>query len=211
MTYGVPYSFVPGTKAKADEVNANFIDILSKIEDTNTRIDETNSQAAENLTEINNKIEEVENSCVNLDLSNLSSKGKSVLNAKADASLLDGTWTNKSITLCTSKSISASTTHTFSLSSYLPNDGAKYELIVTMAMDFSANAASQAAIYVRTDFMSASVPLIRFRSGMKVPTFTAGSSVFVTSTGRTLYVYNTEFGVDSPIYTLKIVGYRKVR
>ncbi len=38
MTYGVPYSFVPGTKAKADEVNANFIDVLEKIENSNTRI-----------------------------------------------------------------------------------------------------------------------------------------------------------------------------
>ena len=33
MTFGVPYSFVPGTKAKADEVNANFIDVLTKIDD----------------------------------------------------------------------------------------------------------------------------------------------------------------------------------
>ena len=50
MTYGVPYSFVPGTKAKADEVNANFIDVLDKIKTTNERIDETNSTTQSNKT-----------------------------------------------------------------------------------------------------------------------------------------------------------------
>ena len=58
MTYGVPYSFVPGTKAKADEVNANFIDVLSKIEDTNTRIDDSNSTITSGLEEVNEKIAE---------------------------------------------------------------------------------------------------------------------------------------------------------
>lgn len=36
MTSSVPYSFVPGTKAKADEVNANFIAVLDKIEQVNS-------------------------------------------------------------------------------------------------------------------------------------------------------------------------------
>ena len=48
MTYGVPYSFVPGTKAKADEVNANFIDVLGKIENTTTRTTALESGKADN-------------------------------------------------------------------------------------------------------------------------------------------------------------------
>ena len=36
MTSGIPYSFVPGTKAKADEVNANFLAVLNKIEEINS-------------------------------------------------------------------------------------------------------------------------------------------------------------------------------
>ena len=35
MTISVPYSFVPGTKAKAQEVNANFTAITGQIEETN--------------------------------------------------------------------------------------------------------------------------------------------------------------------------------
>ena len=75
MTFGVPYSFVPGTKAKADEVNANFIDVLTKIEDTNLRIDETNSNADSKNSEIDAKFDQVDNNlnqCANLDFSNIS-------------------------------------------------------------------------------------------------------------------------------------------
>ena len=68
MTYGVPYSFVPGTKAKADEVNANFIDVLDKIKTTNERIDETNSTTQSNKTTLEEKI--------NTDVSNLNSTYK---------------------------------------------------------------------------------------------------------------------------------------
>lgn len=48
MTYGVPYAFVPGTKAKADEVNANFIDVLEKIQTSNTKISQLEAGKAEN-------------------------------------------------------------------------------------------------------------------------------------------------------------------
>jgi hypothetical protein len=47
MTYGVPYSFVPGTKAKANEVNANFIDVLGKIDDSNSRITQLENTKAD--------------------------------------------------------------------------------------------------------------------------------------------------------------------
>jgi len=36
MTLSVPYSFVPGTKAKAQEVNANFSSLVEQIDETNS-------------------------------------------------------------------------------------------------------------------------------------------------------------------------------
>jgi len=54
MSYTVPYSFVPGTKARAQEVNANFASILESFDDIDA-----------------NK--------VNLDLSNISSDGINVI------------------------------------------------------------------------------------------------------------------------------------
>ena len=54
MTSSVPYSFVPGTKAKAEEVNANFIALLDKIENSNIKIDDlTLSKMKTDLSNIN--------------------------------------------------------------------------------------------------------------------------------------------------------------
>ena len=42
----IPYSFTPGTKAKAQEVNANFIALAEKIETNAETIEENKSTAA---------------------------------------------------------------------------------------------------------------------------------------------------------------------
>lgn len=55
----IPYSFTPGTKAKAQEVNANFIALAEKIgenrEYTTSKITETVEQIEENASELENK------------------------------------------------------------------------------------------------------------------------------------------------------------
>lgn len=48
----IPFSFVPGTKAKAGEVNANFIAIANEIE-------KNNSDISQDITDINGKIKEI--------------------------------------------------------------------------------------------------------------------------------------------------------
>ena len=35
MTYNIPYSFIPGTKARAQEVNANFKYVLDTADEIN--------------------------------------------------------------------------------------------------------------------------------------------------------------------------------
>ena len=150
MTFGVPYSFVPGTKAKADEVNANFIDVLTKIEDTNLRIDETNSNADSKNSEIDAKFDQVDNNlnqCANLDFSNISSVAQAKFDAKANVSDIDGSWISKSVTLMSSTTLSNTDTKILSLSSYLPEDGNVYEVLMyvtgvcssTGAFNFSTN------------------------------------------------------------------------
>ena len=143
MTIGVPYAFVPGTKAKADEVNANFNDVISKIENTNSRIDETNSNATTKNEEINTKFKEIETSIndrANLDLSNLSSTGNAVLSAKANVSDLDGKWVAKSLTLTGTTVFSNTDETSYSLANYLPNDGGLYEVKFYIAGNASKTA-----------------------------------------------------------------------
>lgn len=136
MTFGVPYSFVPGTKAKADEVNANFIDVLTKIENTNLRIDETNSNADSINAEVDAKFEEVENSiaqCADLDFSNISSTAQAKFDAKANTSDIDGRWTVVSggdITT-TSTTLSNSSATSFSLTSFLTSSNV-YEVVLSL-------------------------------------------------------------------------------
>lgn len=137
MAYGVPYSFVPGTKAKADEVNANFIDVLTKIEDVNSRVDETNSKADTKSEELDTKFGEIENSInqrVDLNFSNISSTAQAKFDAKANASDLDGNWVGAGLQLMSSANTASNTLNqTFSLADYLPNDGKPYQIFITAA------------------------------------------------------------------------------
>lgn len=49
----IPYSFIPGTKAKASEVNANFIALADKIDTNKSACDENISDINEQLEQIN--------------------------------------------------------------------------------------------------------------------------------------------------------------
>lgn len=136
MTFGVPYSFVPGTKAKADEVNANFIHVLNKIEETNTRVDETNSNSEAIKEEILEKFtqveEEIENR-VDLDFSNISDTAKEILDNKANVADIDGNWTWNVTILVANFILYNPGVSSFSLVNYLPNDGNLYEVIFDLS------------------------------------------------------------------------------
>ena len=112
MTYEVPYSFVPGTKAKADEVNANFNDVIQKIQDTNERIDSADSQ----ITELSS----------GLDTANTN------ISQKANSSDIDGVWTTKLYKVFENKTFAVgNNSQSYTLSSYLPNDSNKYEIMIS--------------------------------------------------------------------------------
>ena len=42
MSYSVPYTFIPGTKARAQEVNANFASITDSIDELDTSLIQAN-------------------------------------------------------------------------------------------------------------------------------------------------------------------------
>lgn len=203
MTYGVPYSFVPGTKAKADEVNANFIDVLTKIEDTNLRIDEVNSNADSKNAEISSQFEEVESTLAqraNLDLSNLSDTGKAVLSAKANATDLDGNWTYKFLALSNASTLSNTANTTYSLASYLPNDGRTYEVLFSFGG--SATAASQYNIDTGFGTVFCFAP---------IKTNISGCMILPVTTRRTIVIQPTSLTSGTNKYSFRVNAYRKVR
>lgn len=113
MTSSVPYSFVPGSKAKAEEVNANFVAVLDEVEKSNVKISELDTQKMDK------------------DLSNLDEQGQEILDAKAEKTELDGNWTNKGEFIIREVTLSKSYDKSFDLSSMLPDDENVYEVIVS--------------------------------------------------------------------------------
>lgn len=69
MSYKIPFTFIPGTKAKANEVNSNFSKIIDYLTDINGSIVETNTQVgtlSTNLNATNKKFNEAKTKlCVN--------------------------------------------------------------------------------------------------------------------------------------------------
>ena len=202
MTFGVPYSFVPGTKAKADEVNANFIDVLTKIEDTNLRIDETNSNAVSNSAEVTTKFENVEASIdqrANLDLSNISTTGKALFDAKANTSDIDGQWIAKELTIVNNVKLANTGTITYSLADYLPKDNNIYEVMISFAGYFDKGQYS-----FNTSFYTVFGPYGRTRQ-------VSGSITTPVGTAKELRLYPTSFCSGDNELTIKLNAYRKVR
>lgn len=130
MTSSVPYSFVPGTKAKAEEVNANFISVLNKIENANLKIENLNSEK------------------LKTDLSNIDETGKEVLNKKADKTEIDGKWTTKTEYIANEVTMSTTYDKTFDLSQILPNDDNVYELLITAIIRTGSNTNNCTALFV---------------------------------------------------------------
>lgn len=86
----IPYSFVPGTKAKAQEVNANFIALAEQITENHTNTTEKISELNQTLSD---RIETVETSIVENaaknDLSNTDSITNSILEAPNGVAVYD--------------------------------------------------------------------------------------------------------------------------
>lgn len=206
MTYGVPYSFVPGTKAKADEVNANFIDVLEKIETVNSRVDTTNTTVETNADSVTAALEEK----ADLDLSNLSDTGNAKFTAKANTSDIDGNWVKSYLSLGSSKSIAKGATQTYSLSSYLPSGGI-YEVILSVGAQTYNKAGAYSYLCITTDFMTTQVPFLKAITRADVVEHAAQMATIIVGTGRSLSVINNTNTSYNTTYDIGVYAYRKVR
>lgn len=208
MTYSVPYSFVPGTKAKADEVNANFIDILSKIEETNERIDLANENQKtfnqEVVEKFEKEIDKINATKADLSLSNIDSSGKTLFNNKANAADIDGAWTNKSSTVY-SGTIASNTTKKVSLSSYLPNDGKKYEILLSGTVQTS----NYCYLCINSDLITVTTAnCLRCQGGVQ---YDSCWVIIPVGTRRYINLITNSSTAGTNSFVFRVVGYRKVR
>lgn len=203
MTYGVPYSFVPGTKAKADEVNANFLDVLDKIQTTNTRIDSANTIIQECSSSLETKL--------NADLSNMSTEGQQMFTGLAKESDLDGNWTEKYSSCAVSVSIALGASQTYSLSSLLPKDNNIYEVMIGITTQTAASSGAISYISVSSDKMTNKKPLVKAVSRHSSVNFGANTCNLIVGTGRSVIISNSTSSVGVTSYSMELYAYRKVR
>ena len=87
----VPYTFVPGTKAKAQEVNANFVSIADAIQTNNTTFTQKINEIESSIEAASSNTEE-ELSAINTSLTNKADKNLSNVTTLASASAKGITW-----------------------------------------------------------------------------------------------------------------------
>lgn len=207
MTYGVPYSFTPGTKARADEMNANFIDILNKLEDINSKLNETNANLDSSFAELDTKIDNVNSSInsakLNTDLSNISSQGQSLFDAKANLELIDGSWINHHWSIVLDMGIKGSELKYFSLIDYLPKDGQRYDVVCSLSCQ-SLN--GYANLYSGSDILN-NAYTVRCNKNYDSCKFTmpVGTQRWIS-----IYAHSGTTNNDCK-FLLEVEGYRKVR
>lgn len=207
MTLSVPYSFVPGTKAKADEVNANFNAVLEKIEQTS---DEINSNIDSQISELKTANE----GKLNLDLSNLDTAGKAVLDAKANKTDLDGSWVLVDKRLAENITMTPTYKKSFALTGILPADNGLYEVIVCATIRSGTTLHNAIGVYAsspKTDTVYLCRCVTRVANQNQIA---SGNGVIPVSTNHTVEIGATgETNANSQANscTFKISAYRKVR
>lgn len=203
MTYGVPYSFVPGTKAKADEVNANFIDVLDKIQTTNSRIDTVNTTIQDYSSTFDTKL--------NRDLSNITEEGQAMFSDMAHTEDLDGQWTIKYAPCAVSTSVSLGGAHNYSLANVLPNDSNIYEVSFTITAQTAATTNAISYLFANTDILTSKRPIIKVVTRHNSIAFATNSCNMLVGTGRTISITSSSASVGVTTYDMEIYAYRKVR
>lgn len=193
MTLSVPYSFVPGAKAKAEEVNANFASILDKIEETNTKLDDS---IQSQTTKFNEQLEQK----ADLALSNLNTEGKAII---------DGEWTFKYKTVAEEVSIKGTSNITYNLTSYLPNDSNPYEVIIEGLVDTGTTSGDYAPLYLYTDLLPYSITICRARTRTSSAMNASGACTIIVGKDRKLIIRRSSSWAG--IFNMYLHAYRKVR
>lgn len=134
-----------------------------------------------------------------------------IIDAKADYNQLDGQWVTKDQIIASNVSFATggSETKTYSLTSYLPNDGATYEVLFSLGGQTAATSGSSFAFIIATDIVS-NVLMCRSIARTAAYVFSYGNAI-VPLTTRQIKVTqaNTTSGTPT-MSSLRMCGYRRV-
>ena len=122
----------------------------------------------------------------------------------------DGGWVYSYSQLASSVAISTSADQTYSLSSYLPNDGYNYEVLVGANISVSTNS-KFCNIYATTDLITNGVGIVGgSKSGTSYNFYNCGSAVMPVGLGRKITILKGSSSGAEGTYTLSAFGYRRI-
>lgn len=122
---------------------------------------------------------------------------------------VEGQWVYKFTSIASDVSINGSSNLTYSLSSYLPNDGHKYEILITATGITDTTLNHNHVVYIQTDIIPFNCCLWRARTVISgTQSYSGGNAILPVGTGRTLkLIRNTNYyGTVS----LMVYGYRRI-
>ena len=123
----------------------------------------------------------------------------------------DGQWVNSSSTLESQVSYATGTySKNFDLSSYLPNDGKKYEVLVSAETSTGNSSGSYVYVRVKSDIITSDVTLLRAVTRTSSSATAGGSVIIPVGTGRKL-VRSVQVGTSATGNSyLLVCGYRRI-
>lgn len=125
---------------------------------------------------------------------------------KANKSDVDGQWVHRSINLCSNLNVSSTST-TYDVSNYLPNDGYIYEVIGNLFLTTGTASGNTVKIKMGTDIMNSHwVAGIQTRSGSAV--INVAQIVMIVGNGRKIGIQSDSTDVGK--YSLQLTTYRRI-
>lgn len=187
------------------EIDTSKLNVLAQIEDVvNTSIEDINA------TGIDTKVSKSGDTMtgyllgVTPPLSDNSTK-------TATTEFCDGNWVNKYFRIANEVEIAPGATKTYSLSSYLPNDGNLYEVIVSGYGKTQPSTGSALFLSFKSDFITRDVMLLHTYASSNYKRHAAFSFTTISSTGRSITVSSGSNSVNNGVFDLRVHAYRRVR
>lgn len=130
-----------------------------------------------------------------------------------DTKCVDGQWVFKSTELASSvtwNSSSHSDAKDYSLSSYLPNDGRKYEVLIRANGTTTSTSGKFIRVGITSDIITTQTYACACRTRTASTQNCAGSVILPVGTGRKISVAGTTDSSSDGTYGLRALGYRRI-
>lgn len=129
----------------------------------------------------------------------------------ATTEFCDGHWVNKYVRLANEVAINNGETKTFSLDSYLPNDGNLYEVIATGYVETAATSGSIAYLSMKTDFITGTMILLQAATTANKTAYDTFQCTLLSGGGRSITVTSVSSSVNQSNFDFRLHAYRRVR